>query len=394
METLLVIPARGHSKGVPRKNARMICGLPLIAHSIMAAKQACRVNRVVVSTDAPEIMEISANYGADIVERPVELAGDMASSEAALLHVLNDLKEKEGYVPDLLLFLQCTSPLTLPEDIDGLVDVLEKEGADTAFAASNFHYFLWSTSKEDGAIGINHDKAYRPMRQERDTQFLEAGAVYAMRTDGFLKEKHRFFGKTALYEIPEDRVMEIDTHFDFILAELLLRKRIHDQASQLAWPLGALVMDFDGVFTDNTVYVLEDGSEAVRCSRGDGLGLSELRRLSFPLLVLSSEVNPVVAARCEKLKIECIQGQGDKLNTLIQWLDNKHIGLESVAYIGNDLNDLDCLNAVGCSIAVQDAVEAVRLASRIVLSKPGGKGALRELCDLILRRFDQEESRG
>ena len=226
MKNIAIIPARGGSKGIPQKNIQDLCGKPLIAYSIEAALQAEKVDRVVVSTDDQEIAEISSKYGAEVIGRPAEISGDFASSESALLHVLEELRLKEHYHPDLLVFLQCTSPLTLPADIDGTVQALLDQGADTAFAAAPFHYFLWSLNTEGEAHGINHDKKNRLMRQQRDNQFVEAGAVYVMRTPDFQEKKHRFFGKTVLYEIPEERCFEIDEPVDLIVAEQLMKTQL------------------------------------------------------------------------------------------------------------------------------------------------------------------------
>jgi len=222
MENIAVIPARGGSKGIPQKNIKNLCGKPLIVYSIEAALQAKSVERVIVSTDDKEIAKVSRQYGAEVIQRPDDISGDFASSEAALLHVLEELDRKEEYRPDLLVFLQCTSPLTLSADIDGTVQALLDQEAETAFAAAPFHYFLWSVDSEGEACGINHDKKKRLMRQQRDDQFVEAGAVYVMRGSGFLKKKHRFFGKTVLYEIPEERCFEIDEPVDLLVAEQLI----------------------------------------------------------------------------------------------------------------------------------------------------------------------------
>ena len=223
MKILAVIPARGGSKGIPKKNIQQLCGKPLLAYSIEAALQAKLINRVIVSTDDPEIAQVATKYGAELVERPAELAGDLVSSEAALLHVLEILQQQEEKLPDLLVFLQCTSPLTLAADIDGTVQALLDQQADTAFAAAPFHYFVWEKESDGSMIGINHDKSKRLMRQQRQDQFVEAGAVYVMQVANFLKYKHRFFGKTAMYEIPEERCFEIDEPVDLLIAEQMLQ---------------------------------------------------------------------------------------------------------------------------------------------------------------------------
>jgi N-acylneuraminate cytidylyltransferase len=224
MKTIAVIPARGGSKGIPGKNIKNIAGQPLIAYSIKAALETKCVDRVIVSTDDQAIADIAEANGAEVIFRPTEISGDLASSESALLHVLQVLNEKEGFQPDMLVFLQCTSPLTLSEDIDGTVKALIQANADTSFAAAPFHYYLWSVDANGQAEGINHVKSNRPMRQQREGQFIEAGAVYVMRVGGFLEKKHRFFGKTVLYEIPEERCFEIDEPVDLLIAEQMIKE--------------------------------------------------------------------------------------------------------------------------------------------------------------------------
>jgi len=146
-----------------------------------------------------------------------------------------------------------------------------------------------------------------------------------------------------------------------------------------------LVLDFDGVLTDNRVLVLEDGREAVFCSRSDGLGLENLRKQNFEILVLSKETNPVVSRRCEKLKIACLQGINNKLTTLQRLLQEKALDAEQVAYVGNDINDLECLKAVGLPIAVADAYPEVKAVAAWITTHQGGNGAVREVCDRIMQ---------
>ena len=150
-----------------------------------------------------------------------------------------------------------------------------------------------------------------------------------------------------------------------------------------ALALKLVVFDFDGVFTDNLVYVFEDGREAVRCSRADGLGLRRLERLNIEPIILSTEVNPVVGARAAKLKVHCVQGCEDKLASLIALLEHRQIEPRQVAFVGNDLNDLDCLRRVGLPIVVRDAHPDTLSAAIYRTRLRGGKGAVREVCDLI-----------
>jgi YrbI family 3-deoxy-D-manno-octulosonate 8-phosphate phosphatase len=384
--SLIIIPARGGSKGVLRKNVRTLVGKPLIAHTIEQAFQATRVSRVVVSTDNPEIAAISEQYRADVIWRPAEISGDSTSSEEALMHVLTHLSKNEQYHPELTVFLQCTSPLTQAKDIDGTVQALVDQQADSALAVTPFHYFLWHQDENGFVNGINHDQNVRFLRQQQEPQYLETGAVYVMRTQGFLEAKHRFFGKIAMYVMPPKRCLEIDAPLDFQIAEMLLREQqLQQQINLLPDPVAALVLDFDGVFTDNKVSISQNGQEAVVCDRSDGLGLAQLKKLGLPILVLSSEQNPVVQARCDKLGIPCRHGLRDKLAALNDWLAECGLEHSRVVYVGNDTNDLACMLAVGCGVAVADSHPQVISAARIVLTAKGGKGAIRQLCDMILQ---------
>ena len=126
---------------------------------------------------------------------------------------------------ELVVFLQCTAPLTLPEDIDGTIQALLDENADSALAVTSFHYFLWNQDESGNAVGINHNKRFRPLRQDCERQFLETGAVYVMRTQGFKETKHRFFGKTAIYVMPPERCLEIDEPVDLHIAEILMQEQ-------------------------------------------------------------------------------------------------------------------------------------------------------------------------
>jgi N-acylneuraminate cytidylyltransferase len=149
-----------------------------------------------------------------------------------------------------------------------------------------------------------------------------------------------------------------------------------------------VIFDFDGVFTDNLVYVFDDGREMVKCSREDGLGIDLLRTRQIPMLILSTETNPVVAARAKKLKLDLAQGQGDKASFLKRYLAEKTIPAERTIYLGNDLNDLPAMALVGLPVCPADANPAVRRACRLTLSKKGGRGAVRELCDKVALAAD------
>ncbi len=151
--------------------------------------------------------------------------------------------------------------------------------------------------------------------------------------------------------------------------------------------LRLVVFDFDGVFTDNTVWVGEDGRESVRCWRGDGLGLKSLERLGLEVAVLSTEENPVVGVRCRKLGVRCIQGSKDKGRSLCDLLRTLGVEPEQTAYVGNDINDAECLRMVALPIVPSDAHRTVLSLARWRTRAPGGFGAVREVCDRIGSAF-------
>jgi YrbI family 3-deoxy-D-manno-octulosonate 8-phosphate phosphatase len=152
-----------------------------------------------------------------------------------------------------------------------------------------------------------------------------------------------------------------------------------------------VVFDFDGVMTDNRVQVHQSGEEAVWCHRGDGWGIARLKEAGFEVIVLSTESNPVVGARCRKLKIDAIQGCHDKSAILQQLVRGRNLRPEQVAYVGNDLNDVTCMHLVGWPIAVADAGPEVRALAKWVTRLPGGRGAVREVADrLLLCRRDND----
>jgi 3-deoxy-D-manno-octulosonate 8-phosphate phosphatase (KDO 8-P phosphatase) len=143
------------------------------------------------------------------------------------------------------------------------------------------------------------------------------------------------------------------------------------------------VFDFDGVFTDNRVWVNERGEEALVFSRSDGLGLRRLDQVGVHYLIVSMERNPIVGARAEKLRADCVQGVDEKLPILRERAERLGVSLEQTAYVGNDINDADCLRSVGVPVVPADAWPEVKPLARWVLSRPGGAGCVREFCDAV-----------
>ena len=144
-----------------------------------------------------------------------------------------------------------------------------------------------------------------------------------------------------------------------------------------------IVYDFDGVMTDNKVYVDQNGREMVQVNRADGLGISEIKKLGFEQIIISTEKNPVVTARAEKLDIYCLQGIENKKDVLINFCKKNDINLKDVAYVGNDVNDKEVMEIVGYSFCPSDAYGSIKKISNHILDTKGGNGVVRELLDII-----------
>ncbi|MER5490756.1 acylneuraminate cytidylyltransferase [Streptomyces sp. NPDC002490] len=385
---LAVVPARGGSKGVPGKNLAQVGGVPLVVRAVEACRAAPHVDDVVVSTDDLAIAGAARRAGAEVVVRPAALAGDTASSEAAVLHALDAHAARHGRSADVVLLVQCTSPFLTGADVDAVAAAV-LDGADTAVTVAPFHGFVWRAGgdRQDGdGTGVNHDKSVRPRRQDRPQDLLETGAAYAMAVPGFRAARHRFFGRTALVRTDPERVLEVDDPHDLARARALAPLLDADRPGALPrrGDVDAVVLDFDGTQTDDRVLIDADGRETVAVHRGDGLGVAALRRAGVDLLILSTERNPVVAARARKLGVPVLHGIDRKDLALDRWCRERDLAPERVLYAGNDVNDLPCFALVGWPVAVADAHAAVRDAARAVTVRRGGDGAVREIAGWLL----------
>lgn len=222
---LCLIPARGGSKRLPGKNLAPLAGKPLLTHSIEQALAAPSVERVVVSTDDPAIAHAARESGAEVVERPPELATDEAPSEAALLHALDTLEAREGYVPDLVLFLQATAPVRRPGDLEAALATLLGEGADSLLSVVEGHRFRWREDAGAGARPVDYDPRGRPRSQDREPELVENGSIYLVKTEVLRRERCRLGGRIALYRMSEESAVDVDTPFDLALAEAALAWR-------------------------------------------------------------------------------------------------------------------------------------------------------------------------
>ena len=158
---------------------------------------------------------------------------------------------------------------------------------------------------------------------------------------------------------------------------------VSDEVVRLIKQTKLIAFDFDGVFTDNTVYVSQDGTETVHCHRGDGFGLRKLDQLGINYIIVSTETNPVVSIRAKKLNSRCIQGVEDKFATLCQIAEDTGVPLDQIAFVGNDINDRSALENVLFPIIVADSHNDVIGYEQYRTQTPGGRGAVREVCDLF-----------
>ncbi len=385
MTTVSILLARGGSKGVPGKNLQPVGGLSLVARSVRAARAASLVDTVLVSTDDAGIAAEARRFGARVVDRPAELSGDAATSESGWLHALEVL-QAEGALPERAVFLQCTSPFTTGPDIDATLAAMEGVGADCALSVRPDHGFLWRRDANGFGEGTNHEAGQqRPRRQDLPPSYLETGAVYAVAVQAFRRVGRRFCGKVALHVV-DHPPLEIDTPADLAMCNLWARRAeatAPDRARLQA--VRALIMDFDGVHTDDRVLVSEAGEEAVRTSRGDGLGLARLGAEGrVARLIVSKERNPVTLRRAEKLGIAALTAIDDKVAAIEGWLAEAGLDWGAVLYIGNDVNDLPALRRAGLSACPSDANDAVLAMADWVVPAPGGRGALRHLADALV----------
>lgn len=256
-----IIPARGGSKGIPRKNLKSLLGKPLIAHTIQQSLASSYVDQTIVSTEDLEIEETSRKYGATILRRATNLATDITPTESVLIDVIEQLHAK-GIDPDYIVLLQPTSPIRRSFDIDCAIEMLIDGNADSLLSVYENRSFLWTRDNKP----LNYNYADRPRRQDKKWEFVENGSIYITKRDVFVKFKNRLGGNILTYPMPEWASKEIDEPSDFELIEYLMRQKIPCLLEGFG-KISLLIFDVDGVFTDGSVYVDEKGREMLKFSR-------------------------------------------------------------------------------------------------------------------------------
>jgi YrbI family 3-deoxy-D-manno-octulosonate 8-phosphate phosphatase len=411
-EVLGIVQARGGSKGLPRKNVRPLRGHPLVAYSIASGLAARSITRLIVSTDDDEIATVAQQYGAEVpFRRPVELAADDTPDYPLFVHALDWLAEHESYRPDAVVQLRPTTPFRPRGMLDEAVRLLFSDSQIDCVrgvtAPKQTPYKMWRDSGDGYLLPLMDTpfaEPYNMPRQKLPSTYWQTGHVDVIRTTT-IREQHSLTGRSVKpIHVELSYCVDIDTPADFELAEQIIDQKqldidpprsLNGGPRRRDWPsrIDLVVFDFDGVFTDNRVIVFTDGSEGVVCDRGDGMGISLLRKRGIEMVVLSTEVNPVVDARCRKLEIPCRHGLADKAAALAALIAEKKLAADRVVYVGNDVNDLGCMELVGFSVAVSDAHRCVRERADLVLTRRGGHGAVREFCDRALRELAKENGR-
>jgi len=408
---LALIPARGGSKGIPRKNIRPFAGYPLIAWSIAAAKQSERVTRIIVSTDDEEIASVAREFGAETpFMRPAQFAEDNTTDLPVFEHALQWLAEHEDYQPDIIVQLRPTSPIRPRGLVDDAIRILlghaDADSVRGVVPAGQNPHKMWRITGESGPMknlldvpGI--EEPYNAPRQILPPIYWQTGHIDAIRTETITKGGSMSGGVIYPVLIDPRYTVDIDNLQDWARYEHLVSTGELDMVTPgrprrpMPDAIKLLVCDFDGVITDNRVWTDQDGHETVVASRADSMRVKEMRAIGIDVMILSSEPNSVVSARAQKMGVEAVHGVGlhDKGRVLREILAQKNIEPGEVVYLGNDWNDLPCFEIAGWAVAVADSYPEVLRAADYVLAKAGGHGAVRELCDLILKNRGSDFNR-
>lgn len=398
-EVLAVIPARGGSKGLPGKNIRMLGGYPLIAWSIAAAKQSDAVDRVICTTDSPEIAAIAREFGAEVpFMRPSELAGDDTLDLPVFQHALAWLDENEAYAPDYVVQLRPTSPFRSPSLIGDTVALLEADAAATSVRsiaeAPKSPFKMWRPTAGPYLQNLLDEpgifEPYNSLRQLLPPVYWHTGTIDTIRTTTITGGS--MTGANVLpVKIPDAYLIDIDTAEDFAHAS-----RMVPAMTDTVFPgpvpdwsrIRLLVLDVDGTLTPGTMYYDRDGEAMKRFHTHDGHGIAAVKRAGVSLAIITGEPTIFAQYRAEKMGIdEFHAGIREKVPVLHDICARIGISLGAVAYVGDDTGDLAAIRAVneagGIGCAVADARPEISDAARYVTNRPGGYGAVRDVCDCI-----------
>ena len=393
--TVCIIPAHSGSKGIAGKHMADFCGRPLLYWTMMQAKSAATVDYVVVSSDHPVILDAARDAGCTGLAFTPEHSTDTATFESAINHALEQCPHLGIPDPETVVFLQASSPLRLPTDIDRAVARYHADRYDSLFSCSQAdELYIWNYNARGDLQRITDDAGHEGQPQYRPSTYLENGSIYALDAKGFLKTGSRRFGRIGLHIMPLWQSLQIDVGNNLEVCRDLFRRHlqhlwcpVHEIGLSID-DIDLIVYDFDGVMTDNRALVMESGDEGVMVNRADGMGINRLKKNGIDQMIMSTESNPVVQARGDKLGIETLAPVADKGSTLATICRQRGIDPKRVVFFGNDLNDADAMAMVGYPVAPSDAHPDIRDMACIVTNACGGAGVIRELADGILAAGD------
>jgi N-acylneuraminate cytidylyltransferase len=371
-----LVPLRGGSKSIPRKNVKPIAGRPLCAWAISAALSTPGIDEVWVSTEDAAIAEAAraADERVRVLDRPAALARDESSTESVMLHFAKEVEF------DWLVTLQATSPLTTAEDLGRALDRVARERLDSLLTGVRLKRFLWS----DEGKPLNYEPRRRPRRQEFDGTRMENGAFYVTSRKVLTREKCRLGGRVGFFEMDPATAVEIDEPADWAEVEAALLSR-GELAATLRGVRG-IAMDVDGVLTDGAMYYGPTGEAMKRFDTRDGHGLKKVMAAGVKVAFVTREPTTFAKARADKLGIpDVVSGSLDKGATIDDLAGRWGVPLANLAFVGDDEVDLPAMRRVGLPAAPSDAMPVARAAARYVTRATGGHGAIRELCEAILR---------
>jgi len=378
MRWVAFMPLRANSKSIPDKNIRLVAGRPLFAWSLEQAIAANCFDEIYVATDSPKIRSRVLDEfptGVSVLERSPATCTDEASTESAML----EFQQKIDF--DVIALIQATSPLTRADDFLAAKQKFLEEKLDALLTAVSSKRFFWTKT----GVAINYDPVNRPRRQDFEGWFMENGAFYFTRKAVLMETGSRLGGRIGIHEMPPEMAVEIDEISDLAIVEQLLLQRQRKLDRIPATRIKLFALDVDGTLTDGGMYYGSDGEMLKKFDTRDAHGLQLLRERGIQVCVLSSEDSAAVAARMKKLGIdEYYLGVKKKLALLEQKLASWKIAWQEIAYMGDDLCDLECLQRAGMAICPADAVPEILRHVHHVCTRSGGHGAVREACDRIL----------
>lgn len=380
------IPVRGGSKSIPLKNIKPFCGKPLVCWNIEALENCPEVNEIIVATDSDKIESVvtSRPYKkTKVYRRSAENACDTASTESVMLEYINYAQLPSD---DIFMLVQATSPLTETVHFTEALTMYGKGEYDSILTCVRNYRFFWN---EDGT-SMNYNYKNRPRRQNFSGMLMENGAFYVNKVKNILASGNRLNGHIGIYEMPEYTATEIDEPDDWMVLENLMRKHVLSKRQEQKKVIKLFLCDVDGTLTDGGMYYSENGDELKKFNTRDGMGFQLLREAGIKTGIITSENTKIVENRAKKLKVDFLyQGKrdGGKLAVAKEICEQLGITLDEVAYIGDDVNCVELLKAVGVKACPADSCEEVKAIPGIhVMTRKGGEGCVREFVNFYKKK--------